>query len=149
MSMFYGPSLSFYLLGKKCKYWHCHGNRGKVTMVAGPIQIHPNEDIKVFNKHQVSDHLYTIFLSMLLGNYQRNEVFRSVWRCINCESQEEIPSIQTICGSFHPIQCAPSKRAVQEFRKRNLYEYYIWNMKDWYVRCIINIVCISKSNIQI
>ena len=35
-----------------------------VTMVVGPIQIHLNEDIKVFNKHQVSDHLYTLLLSM-------------------------------------------------------------------------------------
>ena len=25
---------------------------------------HPNEDIKVFKKHRVSDHLYTILLSM-------------------------------------------------------------------------------------
>ena len=35
-------------------------------MVMGPIQIHPNEDIKFFNKHQVSDYLYSILLSMLL-----------------------------------------------------------------------------------
>ena len=33
-------------------------------MVLGPIQIHPNEDIEVFNKHQVSDSLYTLILSM-------------------------------------------------------------------------------------
>ena len=35
-----------------------------VTMVVGPIQIHPNEDIKVFNRHQVIDHLNTLLLSM-------------------------------------------------------------------------------------
>ena len=35
-----------------------------VTMVVGPIQIHPNEDIKVFNKHRVDDHLYTFLLYM-------------------------------------------------------------------------------------
>ena len=34
-------------------------------MGAGPIQHHPNEDIKVFNKHQVSDHHYTLLLSMV------------------------------------------------------------------------------------
>ena len=34
-------------------------------MVAGPIQIHPNEDIKVFNKEQVSDNLYILLLSMM------------------------------------------------------------------------------------
>ena len=33
-------------------------------MVAGPIHFYPNEDIKVFNKHQVSDYLYTALLSM-------------------------------------------------------------------------------------
>ena len=33
-----------------------------VIMVVSPIQIHPNEDIKVFDKHQVSDHF--IHLSM-------------------------------------------------------------------------------------
>ena len=38
-----------------------------VTMVVGPIQIYPNDDIKVFNKHQVSDHLYTLPLSMVPG----------------------------------------------------------------------------------
>jgi len=31
-------------------------------MVAGPIHFYPNEDIKVFNKHQVSDHLYSLIL---------------------------------------------------------------------------------------
>ena len=35
-----------------------------ITMVAGPIQIHPNEDINVLNKHQVSDHLYALLLSI-------------------------------------------------------------------------------------
>ena len=29
---------------------------------------HPNEDIKVFKKHRVSDHLYTILLSMVSIN---------------------------------------------------------------------------------
>ena len=28
-----------------------------------PIQIHPNEDNKVFNKHQVRDHLATLLIS--------------------------------------------------------------------------------------
>ena len=32
-------------------------------MVAGPIQIHPNEDIKVFNKHLLSDPHDTVLLS--------------------------------------------------------------------------------------
>ena len=36
-----------------------------VTMVVGPIQINPNKDIEVFNKHQLSDHIYTLLLSML------------------------------------------------------------------------------------
>ena len=40
-------------------------------MVAGPIQIHPNEDIKVFHKYQVSDHLYTLHISMVQTNVQR------------------------------------------------------------------------------
>ena len=34
-------------------------------MVVSPIQIHPNKDIGVFNKHQVGDHLHTLLLSML------------------------------------------------------------------------------------
>ena len=36
-----------------------------VTMVVGPIQIHLNENIKDFNKHQVSEHLYILLLSMV------------------------------------------------------------------------------------
>ena len=36
-----------------------------VTMVVGPIQIHPNEHIKVFNKPQVSDNLYILLLYMI------------------------------------------------------------------------------------
>ena len=39
---------------------HC-----KVTIVCGPIHFYPNDDIKVFNWHQVYDHLYTLLLSML------------------------------------------------------------------------------------
>ena len=58
-----------------------------VTMVVGPIQIRPNEDIKVFNKHQVSDHLHILLLPMcqyinvLLRTkvyqetYERNETY--------------------------------------------------------------------------
>ena len=37
-------------------------------MVCGPIHLYPNEDIKVFNEHQVNDHLYTLLLSMPGGN---------------------------------------------------------------------------------
>ena len=39
---------------------HCN-----VTMVCGPINLYPNEDIPVFNQHQVDKHLYALLLSMV------------------------------------------------------------------------------------
>ena len=47
-------------------------------MVAGPILFYPNEDIKVFNKHQVSDHLYTLLLSMVEA-----VLVKTPGRCVN------------------------------------------------------------------
>ena len=38
---------------------HYHGNTIDGNHGSGS---HPDEDIKVFNKHRVGDHLYTIFL---------------------------------------------------------------------------------------
>ena len=36
-------------------------------MVCGPIHFCPNEDIEVFNQHQVYDHLYTLLYFKFLG----------------------------------------------------------------------------------
>ena len=44
---------------------HYYGNHGNTTDGNHCSGSHPNEDIKVFKKHRVSDHLYTIFLSMM------------------------------------------------------------------------------------
>ena len=43
------------------------------TMVVGPIQIHPNEDIKVFNKHQVSD-IFMLFFYLCLEHHVQASV---------------------------------------------------------------------------
>ena len=44
----------------------------------GPIQIQPNEDIKVFKKHQESDRFYTLLLSMLKTIDKRSIKIRTV-----------------------------------------------------------------------
>ena len=49
-----------------------------VSMVVDPIQIHSTEDIKVFNKNQASDHLYTILLSMVEGLFHWHHVLTYV-----------------------------------------------------------------------
>ena len=38
---------------------------------------HTNEDIKVFKKHRLSDHLYTILLSMPMKKYRHFKVITS------------------------------------------------------------------------
>ena len=40
-------------------------------MDADPIHFYPNKDIKVFDKHQVSDHLYTLLLSVVLIKFRK------------------------------------------------------------------------------
>ena len=44
---------------------HYYGNHGNTIDGNQGSGSHPDEDIKVFNKHRVSDHLYTILLSMV------------------------------------------------------------------------------------
>ena len=52
-------------------------------MVVGPI----HEDIKVFNKHQVSDHLYTLLLSMVQSSNIAKEQEKGPNYCEQSEAQ--------------------------------------------------------------
>ena len=77
-----------------------HGNHGKVTMVVGPIQVHPNEDIKVFNKHRASYHLYTILCRLLWTMYNKH---CPVWQKTFPENIKPCLDLIKLCKMKHDM----------------------------------------------
>ena len=67
------------------------------NLVFGSIYFYPNEDIKVFNQHQVNDHLYTLLLSMLLTETFYLLAYRPDW----CHPlSERLTSLDNIRGQL-------------------------------------------------
>ena len=57
---------------------HYYGNHGNTTDSNHGSGSHLNEDIKVFKKHRVSDHLYTIILSTYGQNHLKDILIQLV-----------------------------------------------------------------------